>query len=156
MRGIGHTEPIKALCWNWEIPYILLTGSWDTIFETAHTTVTQSVELNKKKKREISERPSHHRSRYFTRARGASPINYLKSCFSLNKIWSIFNKFLFIFVFLINLEIIKKLCAKFLSYFSYSKKSRNSDTAWIQTVNIQYLHLNKIMLWKQAKLFKEI
>lgn len=30
MRLTGHTEPVRALCWNWEIPFILLTGSWDS------------------------------------------------------------------------------------------------------------------------------
>ena len=30
MTLVGHKEPIRGLCWNYEIPYILLSGSWDS------------------------------------------------------------------------------------------------------------------------------
>ena len=26
----GHTQPVRAICWNYEIPYVLLSGSWDS------------------------------------------------------------------------------------------------------------------------------
>lgn len=26
----GHTQPVRALSWNTEIPFILMSGSWDS------------------------------------------------------------------------------------------------------------------------------